>query len=256
MRLSWRSALTFMTRETGWRRKLLLGGLFFLPFPPLGWLLALGYRSLTGVRLVQGLSPVLPGWEGNLAETLGRGVRAAGIILAYFTPFLLLYWLLGTGFRLASVPPGAAAAFLAVIIVFPPVMPVLAVAYPLRFPWLRFSAPEIAVLAAVFLLTFFVLPAAFVQVGLEGRWAGAFHPRSYLRYVARNLRTYCEAWALSLAVSAFAVCLGPLSPWGLFWSYLVILYTFNESLTQWDTPEVHRRFESCVLLRTLGPGPP
>lgn len=239
-----------MAREPGWRRDLLLGGLFFFPFPPLGWVLAIGYRSLMGVRLVEGRSPVLPGWRGNLAETLVRGLRASGIIFTYFCPFLLLYWLLGTGLRFTASHAGAFLAFLGAVAVFPPSMPALAIAYPLLFPWLRFSAPEIALLGLVFLLTFFLLPAAFVQVALEGRWAGAFHARSYLRYLAGNLPSYLEAWALSLAVSAFAVLLGPFSPWGLFWSYLVILHAFNQSLVRWNTPEVQSRFRDCVILRS------
>ena len=227
----------------------MLGGLLFFPLPPLGWVLAIGYRSLTGVRLVEGHSPVLPGWRGNLAETLVRGLRASGIIFTYFCPFLLLYWLLGTDLRFTASHAAAFLAFLGAVAVFPPSMPALAVTYPFLFPWLHFSAPEIALLGVVFLLTFFLLPAAFVQVALEGRWAGAFHAPSYLRYLASNLPSYLEAWALSLAVSAVAVLLGPFSPWGLFWSYLVILHAFNQSLVRWNTPEVRRRFTGCVILR-------
>jgi len=60
-------------------------------------------------------------------------------------------------------------------------------------------------------------------------------------------RLYLEAWIASLAVTAVALGLGPFAPWGLFWSYIVILHLFVEILAQWDAPEVHRRFARSRL---------
>ena len=63
MQLNWKAAFTFIIHDPRWKRKLFIGGALFFPFPPLGWILALGFRSLTGPRLVEGVEPVLPEWE-------------------------------------------------------------------------------------------------------------------------------------------------------------------------------------------------
>src|SRR5687768_11593669 len=95
MQLSTKAAALFMTRDPHWKRKLLIGGALFFPLPPLGWVMALGFRSLTGPRLVEGIEPVLPAWRGNIGLILKRGVIAVLIILAHFSPFLLAFWFFG-----------------------------------------------------------------------------------------------------------------------------------------------------------------
>lgn len=62
MQLSGRSAFLFMTREPGWRHKLLVGGALMLAWPRPGWPLALGYRREVALRLVAGRESVLPDW--------------------------------------------------------------------------------------------------------------------------------------------------------------------------------------------------
>ena len=241
-----------MTREPGWRGKLLVGGLFFA-FPPLGWLLALGFRSLAANHLVEGQSPVLPGWRGNLGSALIRGAQASGVILAYFTPFLIAYWWVGAA-SLSQVIAHSQELllFLGAIALLPPVfLPALSFAYPLWYPWLDYSAFEIAFLAALAAGAVFVLPAAFAQVALRGHYGAAFHLRSAGSFLVHNLRLYLEAWLLSLAVTAVAVLSGPLAPWLLLWSYLVILHAFTEALSRWNTDEVRARFQRSLL---LGPG--
>ena len=42
MRIDWREALSYVTREPAWRRQVAVGGLLILVAPPVGWLLALG----------------------------------------------------------------------------------------------------------------------------------------------------------------------------------------------------------------------
>ncbi|MCA1696233.1 MAG: DUF4013 domain-containing protein, partial [Actinobacteria bacterium] len=83
---------TYMTREPGWRRKLLVGGALLLACPPLGWPLALGYRREVALRIVEGRQPVLPGWGAGWKGYLAGGLGAAGVILAYYAPFLALFW--------------------------------------------------------------------------------------------------------------------------------------------------------------------
>ena len=82
MQLSWRLAFAYMTREPGWRRKLLIGGGLLLICPPLGWPLALGYRREVALRLVRGRKPTLPDWGDAWRSYLAGGLGAAGVILA------------------------------------------------------------------------------------------------------------------------------------------------------------------------------
>jgi hypothetical protein len=252
MQLDWRSALTFMTRDPGWKRKLLIGGALFFPFPPLGWIMALGFRSLTGPRLVEGMMPVLPAWRGNLLLILRRGVIAVCVIIAHFSPFLILYW----AFGLQSARDAAAhwremAVFAAAIAAFPPLfLTTLPVVYAWQFSWLTFSMGEVAILGLLFVGAFFILPASFVQVGMYGNYAAAFRARSAWRFVLRNPRLYSEAWFISLVVSALAVFMGPFMPWGLFWSYLVILYVFLDALAHSRTDAVRERFSRSIILGT------
>ena len=82
--LSWRAAFTFPTREPGAVGKLVHAGWWFLLCPPVGWLMALGYRREVALNLVDGRTPVLPAWSGLHLPALGYGLRALGVILSYF----------------------------------------------------------------------------------------------------------------------------------------------------------------------------
>ena len=252
MQLDWRSAVTFMTRDPAWKRKLLIGGALFFPLPPLGWIMALGFRSLTGPRLVEGAQPPLPRWRGNLLHILRRGSIAVFVILAHFSPFLICYWAFGLPSpHDAIVRWREIALFVAAIAVFPPLfLTTLPLLYALQFPWLHFAPFEAAILLMLFVGAFFILPASFVQVGMYGTYGAAFRARSAWRFVLANPRLYIEAWIISLAVSALAVLMGPLMPWGLFWSYLAILYVFLDALAQSGTPTARERFANSIMRRT------
>ena len=251
MRLRVKPALTFMTRDPHWKRKLLIGGLLFFPLPPLGWIMALGFRSLTGPRLVEGRVPVLPEWKGNWLLILKRGIIAVFVILSHFSPFLVGYWLFGL-----EAPADVSLYwieilwFVGAIAVFPPLfLTTLPVAYAIGFSWLSFSVPEITVLTLLFLGAFFILPASFVQVGMYGNYGSAFRALSAWRFALHNWRLYLEAWLISLIVSGIAVALGPFMPWGLFWSYLVILHVFMNALVNSTTVGVRERFAQSILMQ-------
>jgi len=47
--------------------------------------------------------------------------------------------------------------------------------------------------------------------------------------------------------TAAALASGPAAPWAIFWSYLVIVYAFNEALFRSNTPEVRRRFRAGLF---------
>ena len=105
-------------------------------------------------------------------------------------------------------------------------------------------------LGLVFLATAFVLPAAFLQVSLRGRYRDACRLGRALGFIARHPRLYLEAWSLSLAATALALASGPLAPWGIFWSYLAIVHAFNEALARSGEPGVREVFRDSRLLPT------
>ena len=230
--IDWRSALRYVRADPSWRTRVAIGGLFMLILPPVGWLLALGYRSLVGNRIVDRSSPILPPWRGNLPLIFRRGAASSAVILAYLAPFFLGYWLLGvrsTGVFIHQWRE--VTTFATAIVVFPPLaIPTLPVVYALWYDWLQFSVLEISLLLVVFFGTIFLLPAAFLQVPRHRRFSAAFNVGEAAHLIACAPRLYVEAWIGSLGVSAVAVVILPLAPWLLFWSYLVISHLFLQVL--------------------------
>jgi hypothetical protein len=247
---SWRKALTFVETDPNWKLKILIGGLLFIPFPPLGWLFALGFRSVTGSRLIEGLEPVLPEWRDGPMRMLLRGLGASGVILMYLTPFFFAYWICGLsgGADLFDHWPEILVFFLLIALLPPLFLPLLTLGYPAQFGWLHFTPVEIVILIGIFAATIFIMPAVFVQVALRGGYHGALHFVDALLFIRKNLASYLNAWILSLLVSVGAIALGPFAPWGIFWSYLVILFAFNETLSNWQRADVQERFKNTKLL--------
>src|SRR5687768_13874340 len=121
MRIDWREAVGYVTREPAWRRQVAVGGLLMLVVPPVGWVLALGYRSIVGQRLVDGQVPALPPWRGLSPVAFRRGMASSAVILTYLTPFVLTYWLVGiSSLESLASHRRELLAMLAVVIVFPP----------------------------------------------------------------------------------------------------------------------------------------
>ncbi len=232
MQIDWRTALVYVAREPWLKRRLFIGGLLMFLVPPIGWVLALGYRSLVGNRLVDRLSPLLPSWRENFGVIFARGMASSGVLLGYFTPFLIAYWVLG----LRSLDLGVdhireVLIFAGAVVAFPPLaLPALPVAYAGWYYLLNFSRAEVAFLLLLFLGAVAVLPAAFLQVPQHRRFLAAFNLIAALRLIAAVPRLYVEAWIVSLAISAGAVLVMPLAPWLLFWSYLVISHVFLQVL--------------------------
>ena len=127
--------------------------------------------------------------------------------------------------------------------------------YSYLFPWVNLTPLEIAVLVIVFVATAFVLPAAFVQVSVTGRYRSAFRVPHVARFITGHPIVYGEAWLLSLTASAIGVAMGPLAPWGLFWSYIVILHAFMEAFLRSGREDVIAAFRASPLLRQLDSTP-
>ena len=135
----------------------------------------------------------------------------------------------------------------AIPLLIPVSLPLLPPLYWYLFPWVHLTLPEMFVIGAVFWGTAFFMPAAFLQVSLTGRFLPAFRVARIVRFVLETPRAYVEAWALSLLATALAFLAGPLAPWGIFWSYLVIVHAFNDALIRWRAPEVAERFRRSAL---------
>ena len=251
MTLDWKAAFSFFVRDPSWKRKIFLGGLWILLLPPLGWPIALGHRKEMIFALVEGRAPVLPVWSGQLTRFATEGAKAIGVILVYFLPFLVTFWLLSIDeWELLRMHGLEFAVFAAAIVLLLPIfLPLLPPLYWYLFDWVDLSPIETVLVGAMFWGTTFLMPAVFLQVSLFGRFSAAFRVRAVLSFVRRNTRHYVEAWIISVLATGTAAALGPAAPWGIFWSYLVIVYTFNEALYRSGTLEVERRFKrSCFAL--------
>jgi hypothetical protein len=254
MRLDWKAAFAYPFRDPDWKPKLFVGGLLMLLCPPVGWTMALGYRRAVGIRLRAGMTPPLPEWSGSWWSHYKGGVGAVSVILGYYVPFMLLYASLAFEPSLVGVRQLLAiVAFFALIALFPPLfLPVLPPLYSYLFPWVNLTPLEIAVLVIVFVATAFVLPAAFVQVSVTGRYRSAFRVPHVARFIKGHPIVYGEAWLLSLTASAIGVAMGPLAPWGLFWSYIVILHAFMEAFLRSGREDVIAAFSASPLLAHVG----
>ncbi len=247
-----RDAMTFMLGEPGWWPSLRLGGLLML-FAPVGWPIALGYRKRVAAALMDGASTPVPPLRGQLAACFIDGLRATCVILAHYTPYLLIYWFLGlddlSGLRQYW------AEVLVLTGLLPFLVPVLLPAVPilgsLHYPWINHTAGETWALLGVFILTTLYMPAAFVQASLTGQFRSTFRVDRALGFIIGRPRAYARAWTVSLAATLACFAAFPVFPWLVFWSYLVIVYAFNDALCEWNHPLVRQRGGRSVFRRPL-----
>ena len=233
MRLDWRTPYRYMFRDPDWKPKILVGGLWLLLFPPIGWPVALGYRKEALFALVDGCRPLLPSWRRQTWRFLREGLKAEAVILVYFLPFLGVFLCAATGggATLAAHATELALFGAGVLLLLPICLPLLPPLYWYLFGWIHLSWPAMLAVGALFWTTTFLMPAAFLQVSRTRRFPAAFRIDRVLAFVAGNLAAYLEAWAISIVATAIGLALGPGAPWGIFWSYLVIVHAFNEALT-------------------------
>lgn len=228
-RLDWQSASSFVVADPRWRSKILRGGLLLL-FPPLGWPAALGYRKVLIAHLKDGRTPLLPEWKGKTFHYWIEGMRALGVIFSYYTPILLFLLLRLTTRELPGDFPwlGLLFGFSFFFMLTPFLMPLI---IGLLSDWVGhdvFSGTEVVCVLAYFGLATFFIPAGFLQVSRTGSYLSALRPLPALRFIRRNFRNYVEAWIYSSLTSLVGHMCFPLSPWGIFWCYQSIVYSFNE----------------------------
>ena len=246
--LNWRTAFAFVRSCDGWQEKILLGGLWIALFPPVGWLLALGYRTEAIYRMIDNRSPILPEWN-EWWQHIVTGVKAAGVILIYFIPYTLLFWVLALGGPSVAVEHWLAIAvfFIALPLCIPVCMAGLPVLYLRIFPWVSLTGGEFVILALVFCGTTFIIPAAFAQLSLNRTFSSAFRLRPIFRLICGDFRMFVEAWLLSLVSTACAFASFLFFPWGVFYSYLVNTYAFNNLLALSADDEVRKKLAAAEV---------
>lgn len=227
-RLDWRAAATFVCADPDWGTKIFRGGLLLL-FPPLGWPVALGYRKVLIGRLATRAEPVLPDWEGNVLRFWREGMQALGIIFLHYSPVFVLYVIKVARHGAPDLPWVPWMAFFAFFLLLTPfLLPALVIASSEWAGGSAFRAGEVLGVLAYFALATFLIPAAFLQVSRTGRYLSAFHWRASLGLVVRHFRLYLEAWTFSCSIALVGHFCIPFSPWGVFWCYQSIVYSFNE----------------------------
>jgi len=228
-----------MTRSAGWKHHIIVGGFLLLLCPPIGWPLVLGYRKELARRLIEGCEPVLPDWR-SWKLYLRDGLKAAGVILSYYAPFLAIFWFVAIPRPEVALEHLVEIGLFFVLILFliPVFLPLLPLLYGFWFPWIEISPAGAAVASVVFWATAFLLPAAFLQVSIHGSFREAFRLRRVICLIWQHFPLYLEAWALSLVATVASVLTGPLAPWGIFWSYLVIIFAFNNVLACSQDPAI------------------
>ncbi len=228
-RLDWPSACLFVTADPDWKKKIFVGGCVLL-LPLIGWPAILGYRKEAILRLKHGTSPVLPDWNAGLWHFTAEGLKAVGVINAYYLPIYAWF-----AFRFFSAPELQSFPWFALACgcALFPIFSTLVV--PVVLLYCRFLAPagvmstgELAALSAVFVFATFVIPAGFLNVTRTEKLLSAFNLARAWSLICRHFRAYCEAWIGSGLMSLVGHLCFPFSPWGVVWCYLGIVYSFNE----------------------------
>jgi hypothetical protein len=257
-RLDWKAASLFVMDDPQWRSKLRMGGLWLLVCPPVGWLIALGYRKEVVMNLVHGVSPVLPVWTGRHREFFVGGAKALGVIMAYFAPFFLGLWVCGLDdWASARAHLSELVIFFVVIAALAPVcLPAAPIWYATQYAWFTVTPMEAACLGALFVGTTYVIPAGFMQVSQSGRFRDALRLQAVFGVLRHHLWAYTEAWVCSGVMTIAAVASGPLAPFGIIWSYQGIVYCFNEVLTRSPDPQVQAQLSQSHFAATAARGRP
>ena len=221
-------AALFMTQDPRWADVVRRLGWWILLCPPLGWLIALGYRKEVVLHFkVSGAGP-LPAWPGTFA-LLREGFKALGVISLYLAPALILSWQLGAREGWAD-PIGGLQYMLCSLTLVPVTLPATPLVYMSQHQEFLLSGFDGALIFALSTGITFLIPAGFMRVAIRGSFVDALHLPEALRTLSLYRAQYIRAWSRSLQLSVVGVSLLIFSPWGIAWSYLGIVLCFNEVL--------------------------
>ncbi len=211
-------------RDKKWLKQTLIGGIILLLCPPLGWILAMGYRRAFGQSYVTSVREdsdfVWPKWQ-NIGLIFVDGIKVWGVIGTYLLPSLIVGWgiiLWRSG--IGSEQCIAFGAFLIASIVLLPVgLPASIVWLYKHYDWFVLSTYEVVIVTLFFLCGIFLIPSGFVRVSCGDSFIDALPTKGNWKLVLEEPVAYCRAWIISLLCCLGVVFLGPLAPFGIFWSY-------------------------------------
>jgi Protein of unknown function (DUF4013) len=239
-----------MVDGPGWQIPIRRIGWWLLLCPPIGWLMALGYRLdvVIGLRRPPTVTPSkrLPGFRSDLWY-FWQGFAALAVMTLYLVPPLVLFWLslhgasVG-GFQLANLADPALWLFVAAVMFFVPVTIWLVPAvvfFTTPNAWAHFFPCAISVVLLI--LAVFFVPSGYMQIGDRGRFSDALRVWRGIPWVLTHLRTYLHAWRESGQISMVAFLLGWRAPWGIVWSYAGIVWHFNIEFMSPDHPAHYKQ---------------
>lgn len=222
-------ATRFMFLQPRFRKSLISGGLMMLLCPPLGWIVALGYRS---ILLNNFIDQKMDESDLQLPESwlhcLGQGLKAVAVIYSYYVPVLSLFLWFGAGSasEVLRHPLQVSLLFCAIPLFLPVCMLAVPWWYWQSYDWLHFDLIEGILLFIAFAVTTFIMPAAFMQVGLHGKYRAAYYLPQVFAGMKRVFSSYVASWCISVAVLTVTVLALPLFPFVTFWAYLVFGFLF------------------------------
>lgn len=228
MTLHPRAACLFALLDPDWRAKVFRGGLILL-VQPIGWPAILGYRAALARHLFGNAPVPLPPWRGHVLTYFLGGVKAMAVIFGHLLPLYVVLAVLATqkGFV-----PGRDSLLAALFFLAFPIFSTLS--FPFACLVLAgggfVTAGEAAALLVAFAAIVFLIPAGFLRVSCTGRYLSAFELWRTVPFVLRHLRAYANAWWHAGWISLAGHLAFPLSPWGVVWAYLAIIFLFNEIL--------------------------
>ena len=226
------ASAVFMTQFPQWKKMVLFLGNWILICPPLGWLIALGYRKhlilsffhphLTSSSIH--IPSLKTGW------TLGLdGLCALGVIIFYFVPTLSLIWFLGVDGENPTplINETFVLFFGCCFILTPLTFGGTLLYYQIYIPWFSLSLGEGIVVIGLLVLTLFFIPLAFMQIASRGQWRDAFRVDRALSLFLSSKHAYVSAWKDSLYLTLGSLSVGYRIPWAIAWSYMGIVWRFN-----------------------------
>ena len=235
----------FMCKNPAWKSLINRLGWWMVLCPPIGWLMALGYRKDVAISIYdQSIAPPVPtlGWHSDY-KLFVQGVGALLVMAFYFTPALLCIWAWGKWNGLSSCMHLAFWLdtdlwyYLACSFILIPIT-LGGVAGMYYFMDASFELTPTQMLLAFIMLNIsvFIIPSGYMQVGQRGRWIDACNLKRGLSWICTHPKIYLMAWWRGLYVSMLALSMLWRAPWGLAWCYISIVWIFNRSYMTESSP--------------------
>lgn len=227
-------AATFMCSQPYWAQKIHALGWCLCLIPPLGWLMALGFRKRIVLKLLHPNTYPLSETTFTLSDyiqLLRDGFCALVVMSIYFIPTLGLSWFLGA----VQSQMSTGEIFLGFIkytiasLSFPPLtLGGVNLYYQAYLPEFYLSSVQGMLIISLFILTTFILPLGYMQIGKRGKWRDALNLSQVLTTFLSKPQGYLCAWRDSLRLTLSAFTLGVHIPWGIIWTYQGIVWLFNQ----------------------------